>query len=120
MEDDRLDLSALDPAADRLRWERLIRDVMRRAEPELTRRTTGTGVLGMLGNWAWPTLSAAAVAAIMSGAALALNRAQSEPVMVGSLIEAFHLPEPVSTWLDEDRSPERADLVLLIQQGDNQ
>jgi hypothetical protein len=118
MEDDRLDLSALDPAADRLRWERLIRDVLHRAEPELARRSSGSGVLGMLGNWAWPTLSAAALAAIMSGAALSWY-VPAEPVVISGVVDALNLPEPVSTWLSEERAPERADLVLLIQ-GDNQ
>jgi hypothetical protein len=118
MEDDRLDLSALDPAADRLRWERSIRAVMRRAEPELTRRAAGTSILGTLGNWAWPTVAAAAIAAIMSGAALAFNGTVAEPAVgPSSLIDAFNLPEPVSSWLDEGRSPERADVVLLIQGG---
>jgi anti-sigma-K factor RskA len=115
MEPDRLDLSALDPARDRVRWEGFLREVMRRAEPELARRAARNGVLGVVGSWVWPTLSAAAVAAIVSGAALTLSRTETEPATLGGVVQALGVAEPVSTWLMEERAPVRADLVALLQ-----
>jgi anti-sigma-K factor RskA len=119
MDSERLDLSPLDPAADRLRWERSVRAILMRAQPELDRRAARTGVLGMLGHWAWPTLSAAAIAAVVSGAALALVRTEQPPSFIGGVVQALNLAEPVAAWLDEDRPPRTSDLVLLIE-GDFQ
>ena len=116
--DERLDLSALQSEADEGRWERLVGGIMRRAAPELTRRAARAGVLGMLGNWVWPALSAAALAALVSGAVLAGARGGAEDAagsLIGGIVPALELAEPVAAWLDEGRTPQVHDVVLALE-----
>lgn len=115
--DERLDLSALQDGNDE-RWNRLVGGIMRRAAPELTRRAARAGVLGMLGNWMWPALSAAAVAALVSGAVLAGTRGQAEDpagALLGGIVPALELAEPVAAWLDEERTPQVHDVVFVLE-----
>lgn len=119
MNDDRLDLSPLDPAADALRWARLIRAINSRAAPELALRAAGgPGLLIEVGRWAWPALAAAALVGAISGAALRSATRPGEPasLLSGTVIEAFDVASPVALWLAEGRSPTVADIVLAIEE----
>ncbi|MGH7505809.1 MAG: hypothetical protein ACRELX_09165 [Longimicrobiales bacterium] len=114
MNADRLDLSPLDPSADASRWEWLVASIVERASPELSRRAARNSLLGSLADWAWPALSAAAVLAVVSGAALALTRQPAEAQPTVFVAEALEVSEPVRLWLDEGRAPTRSDLVLVL------
>ena len=120
MDADRLDLTALDPTADEVRFEGLVARVMERAAPELRRRAAREGLFGALADWAWPALSAAAVLAVISGAALALTRQQvtAEDGFV-TVIDALELAAPVSRWISEDRTPTTSDLIFALEGGEN-
>jgi hypothetical protein len=113
MEPDRIDLSPLDPAADPLAYERLIRRVMDRAAPELARRADA-GPLALLVGWARPTLAAAAmIAALAAGALLMTERgATSSP---STVVDALGVPAPAADWLETGREPDEADLVLAME-----
>jgi hypothetical protein len=116
MSHDPLDLTSIDPTGDRLGWERLVRSIVARAEPELARRAARAGVLTLLGRWMRPALAAAAVLAVASAAALtSANSEASAMPTPGGLVQALDVPEPVSRWLDEDRSPDTYDVILALE-----
>ncbi len=117
MEIERIDLSALDPAADEERWERLVRRIMDEAAPELTLRATRSDPFALLGSWARPMIAAAATIAVVS---VALLQRQSGPVELGatasrSILEALEMPRPAADWLAEDRAPTVSDLVTALE-----
>jgi hypothetical protein len=58
IEDDRLDLSALDPLDDPQRWEALLRETLRRVDEILAHRSRGP--LELIAAWRRPLLIAAA------------------------------------------------------------
>jgi hypothetical protein len=115
MEPERIDLSALDPAAEQPAYERMVRRIMDAAAPELTRRARETGPLGLVERWARPTLAAAAIiAALAAGALFATDR--PEPAMASaSVVEALGVPSPAADWLEAGRQPDAGDLVLAME-----
>lgn len=118
MDGERLDLSPLRGGPDADREDRLVSAIMRSAAPELTRRASRAGVLGMLGNWMWPALAAAAVAALISGTVLARVQSDTDDVgglLLGGVVPALGLAEPVAAWLDEGRAPQVSDIVLALE-----
>jgi hypothetical protein len=116
MEADRLDLRPLDPMADDERFERLVARITEAAAPELARRFERTGLFGALADWAWPALSAAALLALVSTAALALARQQaSADDSFAGVVDALEVAEPVSAWLSEGRSPTTSDLIFALE-----
>jgi hypothetical protein len=121
MDEDRLDLRALDPTADARRWEGLIWAINARAAVVLARRAAGVGgagVLGVLGRWAWPAVAAAAVMAAISGATLNTAARPADPLapVFGTVIEALDVRGPVALWLAEERAPTVADVVLALEE----
>ena len=116
MDGERLDLTPLDPMMDDQRWERVVGGILLRARPELARRAARAGLLGVLGEWMWPALSAAALAAVVSGAVLAQAGSRVEgTLLAGGIVPALGLAEPVSVWLDEGRDPQVSDLILAVE-----
>lgn len=117
MEIERIDLSALDPAADGERWEQLVRRIMDEAVPELTLRATRNDPFALLGSWARPMIAAAATIAVVS---MAMLQRQDGPVELGatasrSILEALEVPKPAADWLAEDRAPTVTDLVTVLE-----
>jgi hypothetical protein len=119
MDTDKLDLSPLDPSLDELRWQRLIARIVGDARPELARRAAQGGVLSLLGNWAWPTLAAAGLAAVVSGAALAFARDPAAAAeSTDGIVHFLGIAEPVAIWLDAERAPTKEDVILLVEGAD--
>lgn len=115
MKPQRLDLSLLDPQRDQLGYERLVRRIMDAARPELARRATSSTALAAVAGWARPALAAATiVAATAAGAMATMARRAAEPAEA-SVVEALGVPAPAADWLNEGRSPTRADLVLAME-----
>ena len=115
MEPERVDLSPLDPSNDRLRYERLVRRIVEAAGPELARRAGEAGPLALLGAWARPALTAAAViAALALGALAGTDRGGSPPPT--TVVDALGVPSPAADWLEEGREPTTADLVLAVEE----
>jgi hypothetical protein len=129
MEDELLDLRALDPAADPGRLETLAERIVAAALPELQRRAGARSPLAVIARWARPTLSTAASLAFISACGLALVRGRdstgasegapsvgaAEGLRAG-LVQALSLPRPVSVWLAEDRAPDTSDLILALEE----
>ncbi|MDX1676168.1 MAG: hypothetical protein R3314_15340 [Longimicrobiales bacterium] len=113
MDTERVDLSPLDPAGDRLRYERWVRRILEAAQPELTRRARAAGPLALVAAWARPTLAAAAViAALALGVLSAVDRG---PTPMDSVVDALGVPAPAAEWLEAGREPTAADLVLAME-----
>lgn len=110
-----LDLRPLDPTMDEERWERMIEGILLRARPELARRAARAGLLGVLGEWMWPALSAAALAAVLSGAVLSQATSRTDFSTLGGIVPALGLAEPISVWLDEERDPHVSDLIVAVE-----
>jgi len=117
MDEQPIDLTALDPTLDRERWERRISTISALARPELARRAAASESpsLVLLG-WFRPALSAAAALALCAAAALAMllqgTSGTPEPALAA---EALRLPAPVALWLGEDQPPTVADLAFAVQ-----
>lgn len=114
MDGERLDLTPLDPTMNEERWERMVEGILLRARPELVRRAARAGLLGTLGDWMWPALAAAALAAVVSGAVLTRERTSIDS-FAGGVVPALNVAEPVAAWLDEDRSPQVVDLIVALE-----
>lgn len=111
MDPTRLDLSSLDPSLDPARWERVIRGVLRRAEPELARRAAARSSLVVVANWARPALAAAVVVvALSAGVLLTLEPSPVAPTVW--LAETLGLPPTIATCVAEERAPTLAELLL--------
>ena len=115
MDNDQIDLSALDPTQDRLGYERLVRRIMDAAAPELARRAAGTTPLALLAGWARPTLAAAAVIALVAVGALAVTERVRSDEEVGTFADALGLPADAAEWLTDGRQPSEHDLVLAVE-----
>jgi hypothetical protein len=115
MDPERVDLTILDPATDRLAYERLVRRIMAAAAPELARRAMPQTTLALLGGWARPLLAAAAVVAVLAGGVLAATERDGPAAGGHTVAEALGVPSPAAAWLEEGREPTRADLVLAME-----
>ena len=113
MDMERVDLSSLDPAADRVRYEHWVRRILEAAQPELRRRARDAGPLALVAAWARPTLAAAAViAALAVGILSAVDRG---PAPMDSVVDALGVPAPAADWLEDGREPTASDLVLAME-----
>jgi hypothetical protein len=115
MEEQPVDLTALDAMSDRLRFERMVRRVMTAAAPELRRRAAGQAPLALLGAWARPMLAAAAVVAVLAGGVLMATERAGAAAAPLVTAEDLGVPAPAADWLAEGREPTRADLVLAME-----
>lgn len=116
MDPERLDLSPIDYTADPGERERLVAAILARAEPELRRRLAAQSPIALLARWVRPTLSAAAVLAAVSAAALVLARTAEELAPPGAgLAEALEVPAPVTPWLVGEREPTVSDVILALE-----
>ena len=114
MDTERVDLSPLDPAEDRLRYERLVRRIVAAADPELARRAREAGTLALVAAWARPAVAAAAiVAAVALGGLSATQRDGARSTE--SMVDALGVPAPAAEWLEHGREPSAEDLVLAME-----
>ena len=114
MDTERVDLSPLDPAQDRLGYERLVRRILDAADPELARRAREAGTLALVAGWARPAVAAAAIiAAVALGGLSAIQRDSAQPT--DSMVDALGVPAPAAEWLEDGREPSAEDLVLAME-----
>lgn len=104
MENERLDLTPLDPTLDQLSYERRVRRVMDAAAGELARRARANP-FALLADWARPTLAAAAIVTIMAVGALALTEPSSGASEDVLLVEGLGLESSAADWLDDETEP---------------
>ena len=118
MSDEALDLSSID--LDPERRERLVASIMARVEPELVRRRSMRGVLGLVATWRVPVIAASMlITALSVGALLVAKRASAETAsaVAVDLYDALELDQPVRRWLAEGRGPTTVDLVTVLEEA---
>jgi hypothetical protein len=108
MDEERLDLSALDPRADTVRWERMVSGVLARAALAPGR---ARGPLAVLAGWARPTLAAASFVALVSAGLLAWSLERRVHESRPQTLAEYILPEPLAEWVADERMPSEADLL---------
>jgi hypothetical protein len=114
LDPEQIDLSALDPAADEDRWERLVRDIESRAAFELARRSAATPI-ALLARWSRPALPFAAMLAAVSAFGLAVASRPAAAASRTGVAEALAPSGPAYTWLTEDTRPAASDLLEAMQ-----
>lgn len=111
--DERLDLSALE--LDEGRRELMVAAIMARSAPELARRAAAEVTpLLVLTRWSRPALAAAAVLAALCVGVLSLERVDT-PAPGYGLADALAVPEPAAEWLDSERAPTVADVLVAME-----
>lgn len=111
MDDERIDLSAIDPYNNCQGWDRLAESIAVRAWSARQRRLTiGIQLLA----WARPVLVIAATVALFSwaGALAAKRQNTTEPVATEDPVVAL------ATWADRDKLPSTATVLYLMGQDD--
>jgi hypothetical protein len=118
MDDDRIDLSPLDPTRDRARFEGAIQSIQDAAAPELmARREQSSSLLAQLVQLRRPMLAAASVAAIVSAGVLL--RVQV-PETVGStdvVAEALGVPSVLALGVEQERVPSLSELFAAFEEN---
>jgi hypothetical protein len=107
MTDDRLDLSALDPTRDAPRFDAAVRAVLADAA---ARRTARVDPLIVVSRWSRPLAAAAALVAMLSGAALA--RGSQASASAGQTASASTSRQTVVDALISGSTPNPEDLVF--------
>jgi hypothetical protein len=108
MDQERVDLSALDPRADPVRWEAMVAGVLARAAPAALRER---GLLAVLAGWARPTLAAASFAGLVSAGLLAWTLERGAGDALPQTLAESLLPQPLGQWVAEGRMPAEGDLL---------
>jgi hypothetical protein len=108
MDDERIDLSPLDPSRDEKRWQRLITGIAERAVAVRRRRVS---VRYQLGAWARPALALAAAAAVVAVLGALLGGA----TLRGGAVATAHDPAlTLVEWAATGERPETAALVAVL------
>ncbi len=119
-DEDRFDLSALDPGADPSRVDRSARAIAARVAPSLRRRRERAPALWIeLAEWGRPVLAAAALAAAASIVVLVAPRSSSVSVTRSgpmTLAEAAGVPPFAAGWL-ESATPTSDEVLLDVQEA---
>jgi hypothetical protein len=118
VEDNVIDLRALDVFGSAERREQAIAQILSAAAPQLARRAEARSPVIVLARWSAPALAFVTVMAALSLATLWRVDRRSPEVPVATVSEAL-LPTPVSTWVSEDRPPSNSDLILAVE-GESQ
>ena len=97
------------------RWEALVGAIVAEAAPELARRREERNVLAILGDWQWPGLPLATVAAAMllAGIVLLDSEELTAAPSDGTLVEAL-VPTPLAAWAVDDYEMEPHELVAAL------
>ena len=118
MTDQRIDFSALDPTAERERFDEAVGRINAAVAPALAARRARAGVFGQVAGWWRPLLAAAAIAGIVSAATLALVEG---PVVEGDsqtgVAEAIGVPEQIAEWVRSDETPDPSELLIALEES---
>ena len=115
MDDDRIDLAALDPTRDEAHFDRLVDSIMERAADQLAERRAASSPLMQLIQWRRPMLAAAAMIAMVSVGVL--WQVQSpEPVEESTgVAEAIGVPSLLAQGIRNNELPTTAELFEAFQ-----
>ena len=115
MDDDRIDLSALDPTQDEAHFDRLVDSIMERAADQLAERRAASSPLMQLVQWRRPMLAAAAVIAMVSvGVLWQVQRPEVVEESTG-VAEALGVPTLLAQGIRDNELPTTAELFAAFQ-----
>jgi hypothetical protein len=109
MTDRKIDLTALDPSLDQVRWERMVRSVAVRGAEAAARRRPGRLTL-QLAAWARPALAFAAALALLVWVPSWLRRTPTAPATAAAAM-SDHAAR-IAAWAASDE-PASANALLL-------
>jgi hypothetical protein len=105
-EEEPVDLSSLDPTADRARFDRLIGSLLSAAAPELARRNQPRTVLGQIVWWERPMLIAATILGLAALSTLALvQRNSGSSAIESAWTTSVGVPAQLSGWVERGEAP---------------
>jgi len=115
MNDDRVDLSPLDPTADRADFERIVDSILARATNELNARRERLNPIEQVVRWWRPVLTAATVATIISVGVLAGVRSPVSVEQTAGMAEAVGVPSMLARGIRDNAVPTAAELFVAFQ-----
>ena len=121
MNEDRIDLSPIDPLEDHERFEQLVGAITERATYQLAERRARFSAVGQVAQWWRPMLAAAAVLLIMSVTTLArVDAPAADGQMTQSVSDdevsfavAMGVPQQFAQWIGTDEAPTPAELLTV-------
>jgi hypothetical protein len=117
MDDDRIDLSSLDPTRDRVRFESVIQSIQAAAAPELSARRNRGGVLAQLVQLRRPMLAAASVVAIVSAGVLLKLEIPETAASTDGVAEALGVPSVLALGVHQERVPTLSELFAAFERN---
>jgi hypothetical protein len=117
LEDEPLDLSPLDPTADRPRFEAAVRSIAAEAAARRAAKVIPLTPLSVLAAWRRPLAAAATIVGVASAAALASTGRQSASAGPSSVAVASGVPSPLADALEGGSLPGPERLVFSSYPG---
>ena len=117
MDDDRIDLSPLDPTRDRARFESAIQAIQTGAAPELMSRRERSSPLAQLVQLRRPMLAAASVAAIASAGVLLRVQIPETSASTDGVAEALGVPSVLALGVQDERVPSFSELFAALEEN---
>lgn len=112
MDDERIDLTPIDPTAAPPRFDAIVGRIMSRAAGTLAERRQAGTALAQIAHWWRPTLAAAAVLAVVALGTLALADTPAGAGTESGIAEAVGVPSSLAPWVRVEESPTTAELVF--------
>ena len=117
MNDDRLDLSPLDPTRDPVRYARALRRIMDHAALPLAARRARVTPIGQVTRWWRPMLALAAALAVAAVGVLTRVGPVSPAAREAGLAEALGIPAAVATWMTTGEAPSGAQVFAVFEEA---
>jgi negative regulator of sigma E activity len=117
MNDDRLDLRALDPEHDPVCYERAIGRILARAAQPLAARRARTTPMGQITTW-WRPMLALAAALVLAAIGVLAQVQPAAAVTNGSdagVAEALGIPTVLATWIGAEETPTAAQVFSALE-----
>jgi hypothetical protein len=119
MNDERLDLRALDPTRDPERFERSIGRIMARAALPLAARRTRLTAVGQVTRW-WRPMLALAAAVVIAALGVLTQVAPASSTTAGQepgVAEAIGIPTTLARWMVAAGTPTAAQVYTAFEEG---
>jgi hypothetical protein len=117
MIDEPVDLTPLDPTADRPRFEAAVRSIAREAGARRAARVIPITPLSVLAGWRRPLAAAAALVAAVSAASLATTQGQAAASAQSSVAAAAGVPSTLADAVEGGALPGPERLVFSSYRG---
>jgi len=117
MDDDRIDLSPLDPTRREASFESAIQSIQAAAAPELMARRDRSSPLAQLVQLRRPMLAAASVAAIVSAGVLLRVQVPETTSSTDVVSEALGVPSVLALGVEQERVPSLSELFAAFEEN---